>query len=197
MQKTEEVILPKIQLLFIFWYRYVDDVLSCIELSNLAFILSKINFVNSSIQFTIEIEVDKSINFSNLNILRDDNGYLQFKIFRKPNHTDKYLHFSSYHPQQHKNSDINSLLTRSYTLCNNKFKNDEKSYISKALQINEYDKKFISKISRNLHCKFNDTNPQTLTLSNNSTPSLLPLYFSPIYSGSFGMNSTSPKILRY
>ena len=112
MQKKEEDILPKIEHIFIFWYRYVY---SSIEPSNLAIVLSAINSVNSSIQFTIEEETNKSMNFLDLNFLRDNNGYLQFKIFRKPTHIDKYLNFSSYHPQQHKNSVIISFLTRTYT----------------------------------------------------------------------------------
>ena len=44
-QKKEDVILPKIQQLFIFWYRYVD-VISCIDPSNINFVLSAIDSVN-------------------------------------------------------------------------------------------------------------------------------------------------------
>ena len=45
-QKKEDVILPKIQQLFIFWYRYVDNVISCIDPSNINFVLSAIDSVN-------------------------------------------------------------------------------------------------------------------------------------------------------
>ena len=63
-------------------------------MSSLAFVLSEINFVNSSIQFTIEEEIKtRSINFLDLNSLRDNNGYLQLKIFRKPTNTDKQINF--------------------------------------------------------------------------------------------------------
>ena len=91
----------------------MNDVLSCIEPYDLAFVLLEINSVDIRIQFTIKEETNISINFLDLNILRDNNGYLKFEMFRKPIHAEKYLNFSSYHPQQHNSSVISSLLTRS------------------------------------------------------------------------------------
>ena len=60
--------------------------------------------------------------------------------------------FSSYYPQQHKNSVISSPVLR----------NNKNFYISQALQNNGYDKNNISKVSSNLHPQTIDTNHQNL-----------------------------------
>lgn len=52
--------------LFLFWYRYVDDVISCVPHHRLPDILNKINAADNNIQFTVEVENDMEINFLDL-----------------------------------------------------------------------------------------------------------------------------------
>ena len=53
MQKIEEKIFDKYD--FLFWYRFVDDVLACINTNNINNSILNINKINENIQFTIEV----------------------------------------------------------------------------------------------------------------------------------------------
>ena len=84
--------------LFMFWYRYVDDVLA-IFLGTRRQLQNFLNFINDlhrNISFTIEIEVNDSINFLDLSITKQNNK-LNFSIFHKPTHTDMVIHLSLIH----------------------------------------------------------------------------------------------------
>ena len=70
-------------------------------------------------QFILEGEVDNIINFLDLKIIESEIGTKSFSIFKKNIHTDKYLNSNSYHPIEHKNSVLRSLLHRANTLCDN------------------------------------------------------------------------------
>lgn len=98
---------------FLFWYRYVDDVLACFvgteRQLNKFFIF--INNLHPRIKFTLEIEEDNSINFLDLTIQKLDN-FLSFSIYRKPTHTDSVIHYTSVHPYTHKLAAFRSLVHR-------------------------------------------------------------------------------------
>ena len=112
MQSIEQSILPRIQDYSLFWYRFVDDVITCVREDHIQTCLSTINSINSHIQFTVEIEMNSCLNFLDLKISRNRFDRLSFSIFRKPTHTDKYLNYNSCHPIEHKNSVIRSLMHR-------------------------------------------------------------------------------------
>jgi hypothetical protein len=96
--------------LFLFWFRYVDDVISCVPENRLPDILNEINSADTNIKLTGEVGNDKK--YLDLAILRPEEGNLGFKIHRKPTHTDNYLNYDSCHPTSHKDSIIRSLVTR-------------------------------------------------------------------------------------
>ena len=148
MQKIEEDVMPIIQDISLFWYRYVDDVIACIETDKIQQVLTAINAINNSIQFTVEKEQNSSLNFLDLNITRNDLGNLSFGIHRKPTHTEKYLNYNSSHPLEHKNSVIRSLMHRADNLCDEDKKTEEFNHIKQVLQTNQYPMKQINKISQ-------------------------------------------------
>ena len=150
MQKIEQLAIPLISDHILFWYRFVDDVLACVKADEAENILSQINSINTHIQFTAEKEVNNSISFLDMKIKKLDDGSLNFGIYRKPTHTDKYLNFNSYNPLQHKNSVIRTLLHRAETLCDDSNKQQELNHVRKVLKNNEYPQKSIDKISRKL-----------------------------------------------
>ena len=132
MQSIEKLIIPQIQGFTLFWYRYVDDVLACVKKEEVPCVLNIINSVNSSIQFTTEEEHENVISFLDLKLIKNQDGTLSFEIFRKATHTDKYLHYDSYHPTEHKNSVIRTLLHRANTLCDDENKPKERDHSLKS-----------------------------------------------------------------
>ncbi|XP_044757815.1 uncharacterized protein LOC123315969 [Coccinella septempunctata] len=99
----------------LFWFRYVDDIL-------IAWIGSEeelrefhnwLNGLHLNINFTLELESDREINFLDLTIRRQQNK-LTFSIYRKPTQTSTKISKTSCHYMGHKmavfNSNINRLL---------------------------------------------------------------------------------------
>ena len=70
------------------WKRYVDDVIAIIPKDYIDQTLTHINSIDSNIQFSCELEQHNSISFLDLQIFKNNNGTLQFGVFRKPSHTD-------------------------------------------------------------------------------------------------------------
>ena len=97
----------------LYWYRYVDDILVCFTGSDrqLGTILQLLNTLHPRIKFTVEEEVESSINFLDLTITRTLNKH-RFSIYHKPSHTDITIHNTSHHPVQHKLAAYHSMIHR-------------------------------------------------------------------------------------
>ena len=74
----------------------VDDCLAVVKTSEIDNLIAYINSMNNNIQFTVEKEVDNILQFLNINICKQNNGSLSFKIFRKQTSNDRYLDYHSY-----------------------------------------------------------------------------------------------------
>ena len=66
-----------------FWKRYVDDVISAVSGNEAERLLSHLNSVEPSIQFTLEREKDRHFPFLDLNVSRGVQGNLETSIYRK------------------------------------------------------------------------------------------------------------------
>ena len=103
-----------------FWFRYVDDTLSSWVhgLENLHRFLEHINSLHPSIKFTLEMQKeDKTIPFLDVLLIIQEDGSLGHKVYRKPTHTDRYLHYNSFHHPSIKNSVCKTLINRAKTIC--------------------------------------------------------------------------------
>ena len=98
----------------ILWKRYLDDVLAIIPKNKID---SHLNFINPSIQFTVDIEKNSRHPFLDTIIIRAPSGNLSFSIYRKPTHTNNYLKFNSNNPMGHKKAVAKSLFDRAKNLC--------------------------------------------------------------------------------
>ena len=74
-----------------------------------------INSQNPHIKFTCEPDVDGQLAFLDNKITRKESGSLDVIIYRKPAHTDQYLHFDSHHPVSHRLSVTRTLNYRAQT----------------------------------------------------------------------------------
>ena len=121
------------------WLRYVEDtfVLWPHSRSNLNTFLNHLNSVRPSIQFTMEIEDERKLPFLDVEVTRDaESGIFPTAVFRKPTHTDQYLHYGSYHTAHVKTGVICTLLQRSRHICNSEEATvKETRHIQKSLAI--------------------------------------------------------------
>ena len=109
MQKIEKTILENTAYNINLWKRYVDDVLAIIPENSQDQLLNYINSVNSNIQLTLETEINKSLPYLDLEVLKQEDGALKFKVYRKPSHTGRLLNYNSSSHIAHKRSTIRSL----------------------------------------------------------------------------------------
>jgi hypothetical protein len=76
--------------------------------------LSEFNNIHRKIQFSMEEENNKQINFLYLSITKTHNS-LQVGIFRKPTATDIMIHNTSCYPTEHETAGISYLINRAIT----------------------------------------------------------------------------------
>ena len=69
---------------------------------------------------TYEMETNHVLNFLDVLVKMEDDGQFVTSVFRKPSHSDRYLHFfSSDHPLCNKISVIETLKFRAFAYCSN------------------------------------------------------------------------------
>ena len=103
-----------------FLFRYVDDTLSSWAhgLENLDRFLEHINSLHPSVKLTLEMQrEDKTIPFLDVLLVIQKDGSLGRMVYRKPTHTDRYLHYNSFHHPSIKNSSCKTLSNRAKAIC--------------------------------------------------------------------------------
>ena len=84
-------------------------------------------------------------------LLKRNNGEIFVLVYRKPTHTDQYLHCSSHHQTSCKESVVSSLLNRAYSIITNKDDlHKENARIKQVLKENGYQESIISKIFKRI-----------------------------------------------
>ena len=103
--------------------------------------LSFLNGRHGNIQFTMEEETDGSIPF--LDVLVKNEGSLSTSVYRKPTHTERYLHFSSHHHPRVKAGITLCLRDRAEKICGagSSVLQVEKEHLKGVLQANGYPSK--------------------------------------------------------
>ena len=94
------------------WLRFVDDTFVIIPKSGVDEFFEHINSQNPHIKFTSGQEESGRLAFLDTCISRNSDSSLDISIYRKPTHTDQYLHFDSHHPVAHKLSVVRTLVHR-------------------------------------------------------------------------------------
>ena len=117
------------------WRRFVDDTFVVMKKSHREEFLQHLNSVDNNIQFTSEEPgPEGALPFLDILIKPDQEGRLHTTVYRKPTHTDQYLHWDSLHPISSKYSVVVTLQHRAKTICSNKqLLKEEEEHLSKAL----------------------------------------------------------------
>ncbi|XP_071793274.1 uncharacterized protein [Asterias amurensis] len=125
------------------WLRYVDNTFVVWPHGQdlLHEFLQYLNQQHSSIKFTMEQEHSGKLPFLDVLITRNQDGTLHHSIYRKPAHTDRYLHQRSFHHPAIKSSVNRALVQRAYTICDPDSLQHELQHIITSLQRNGYNAK--------------------------------------------------------
>ena len=130
------------------WKRFVDDVYSILKRTHLENFSHHINNLHQNIKFTLEKESNGELAFLDT-LLTRNNGEISALVYRKPAHTDQYLHYSSHQQTSWKESVVSSLFNRAYSIITNKDDlRKENARIKQVLKENGYQETIISKIFR-------------------------------------------------
>jgi hypothetical protein len=86
----------------------------------------------------MEIEEDGRLPFLDIDIYKKTNGSLGHKVYRKPTHTNLYLHQLSHHPPAHKHSVLSSLIHRAHALCDQESLSQELDSLTSIFKLNGY-----------------------------------------------------------
>ena len=128
------------------WLRYVDNTFCILNKDHINDFHSHFNSICSHIQFTIEKEHNFSLPFLDVLVKRNsrnDNttthSFLSTTIYRKPTHTNRYLHYTSHHPKHQKLTVAKILLSRINTHITDKTeKHSELQNIRTTLRLNGF-----------------------------------------------------------
>ena len=132
------------------WERLVDDVYSIFKRTHLENFFYLINNLHQNIKFTTDEESNEELAFLDA-LLKRNNGEIFVLMYKKPTHTDKYLHYSSHHQTSCKLSVVSSLFNRAYSIITNKDDlHKENARMKQVLKENGYQKSIISKIFQSL-----------------------------------------------
>ena len=153
MEYIESELLPNISDKPVLWLRYVDDILFAWP-DNLDFsqFFNQVNSLVPSIKFTCEWEQDDSIPFLDTTIHRLTSGF-SFAIYRKPTHSNQFIHFFSWHPDHVKKGALHTLLLRAYRICDGVYLNREINFLYNAFMRVGFPERYIdsvhSRVKRN------------------------------------------------
>lgn len=132
----------------VFYYRYVDDIITCIPKDKIQYMLGIFNNFSTDLQFTCEIENNGKISFLDTLLIRDGSNII-FDWYQKPTFSGRILNFDSNHPMHQKVAMVYNLVDRAILLSDKTFHSKNISFIKTILHLNNYppifSEKFIKK----------------------------------------------------
>jgi len=81
----------------------------------------------------MDIEENKKLPFLDVLVTKKADNTLGHQVYRKPTHTDRYLHAESHHHPAQKQSAINSLVHRAFTISDNEHLQTEHNHLKQVL----------------------------------------------------------------
>ena len=157
MEDLEETTLKKLDFHIPFFYRYVDDCITCVPKNKTNEILTKFNSYHKLLQFTLESEENKKNNFLDTTIHNTEKT-LKTEWFTKSSWSSRYIHYESCHPIAQKKSVVIGLADRSIILSDPNFRKNAVNKAKNALLLNNYPQKLINKIFKErIHKFYNST----------------------------------------
>ncbi|XP_054709749.1 uncharacterized protein LOC129219384 [Uloborus diversus] len=110
----------------------------------------------------MEKESNNQLPFLDVLVTKKEDGTLGHQVYRKPTHTDRYLHKNSNHHQRQKMAVINTLMHLAERICETTHLKKELKHLELAFQANGFTR---GEIRRALHPKRAQNNEQKSTPS--------------------------------
>ena len=101
------------------WERFADNVFSILKRTHLENLFHRINNLYQNIKFTMEEESNGELAFLDA-LLKQNYGGISVLVYKKPTHTDQYLHYNSHHQTTCRENVVSSLFNRVYSITTNK-----------------------------------------------------------------------------
>ena len=160
------------------WLRFVDDTFVINKAKHSQYLLQHINNQDPNIQFTVEPTQQGSLPFLDTLVTIQTDNTLSTSVYRKPTHTDQYLHWDSNHHITAKQSVYNTLAHRPKTVSSTQDLLDkELLHIKTALHhcqfpnwaLNQWEHKFKhpNQVSNDNHNNINNSTDNNSQDSNN------------------------------
>ena len=165
MTDLEEKCLKNLSFKSLFFYRYVDDIFTCIPVNKIDEMLESFNSYHPRLQFTHEIESNSKLNFLDILII-NKNGQIYTDWYQKPTFTGRFINYNSRHPQQQKIAIIYNLVDKAIKLSHKKFHNKNLQLIKDILVENDYPTYIIDKYIKFRIYKINNNNSNNNFKSN-------------------------------
>ena len=152
------------------WVRFVDDTLVIQEADHSQQFLQYINSQDPNIQFAVEEPgTDGSIPFLDTKVKPGLNNTIHTTVYRKPSHTDQYLHWDSNHFITAKNIVYNTLALRAKVVSSTpEDLNKEMEHLNKALREYHFPNWTLNRLQLQFQQKHLNNNTQGEATTNNN-----------------------------
>ena len=133
------------------WIRYLDDILVVIRgnITQIKDMLIKLNELDNSVKFTVELEENKSLAFLDILISRE-NAKFGRDLYRKSIHSGIILNFHSNHKYPMKVGILKSQIIRSFRLADKDHIDTELRRLKNIFKDNDYPEKIINRQIENV-----------------------------------------------
>lgn len=139
---VEEVALLSLSYKPLFYYRYVDDIITGVPCERIEELVSCFNSIHERINFTIERSINNEISFLDINLIVKGDRIIS-NWYQKPTFSGRYLNYFSQHPYSHKKGVIIGLIDRVVMLSDCQFLQENLSKLIIILRNNNYPLKMI------------------------------------------------------
>ncbi|XP_067671794.1 uncharacterized protein [Haliotis asinina] len=121
------------------WYRKVDDTFVVLKPDNDPLeLLNHLNKQHPTVKFTMEAETNNQIPFLDILVSRNHSNQLQTTVYRKPTHTNQYVHYQSNHPPRVKSGIISTLTRRAKNVSSIKLHEEINHLRDVFVNLNDY-----------------------------------------------------------
>ena len=164
MVELEKRLIPTMGERIALWFRYVDDTFTFIRRGEVENIVRILNGFHESIKFTYEKEVDGTISFLDVKVLKNADGSFDTDIHRKGTDTNVYLNWKSFSPNTWKIGTLKGLIRRAFVICStDAYKNKEIAFLKDVfIRINGFPSKVVNRTVREIKSKIIAENQPTV-----------------------------------